>query len=86
MPAGLRGGDGQVRSVVRRFAAFAIGGEFPSENRRVTGWPADTAWQASGTRLAKLAQRPRAFTGCPLDRISEQIRGNPQRTWRASMA
>jgi uncharacterized protein (DUF927 family) len=44
LPAGA---DGQVRSVCRRFAVIAIGGELATE-AGITGWPKDEAWNAAG--------------------------------------
>jgi putative DNA primase/helicase len=41
------GADGQVRSVCRRFALIALGGELATE-AGVTGWPEGTAWEAAG--------------------------------------
>lgn len=53
-PSGV---DGQVRSVSRRFALIAIGGELATE-AGVTGWPAKAAWNAAGACLrAWLAAR-----------------------------
>lgn len=44
LPAGA---DGQVRSVARRFAIIALGGELATE-AGVTGWPEKAAWAAAG--------------------------------------
>lgn len=45
-----QGADGQVRSVARRFAAIAIGGELATK-ASVTGWPEGAAWDAAGACL-----------------------------------
>lgn len=42
-----QGADGQVRSVCRRFALIALGGELATE-AGVTGWPEGAAWDAAG--------------------------------------
>ncbi|WP_431284944.1 DUF927 domain-containing protein [Humitalea sp. 24SJ18S-53] len=39
--------DGQCRTVARRFAIIAIGGELATK-AGVTGWPKDAAWEAAG--------------------------------------
>lgn len=68
------GADGQVRSVARRLAVIAIGGELATQ-AGITGWPARAAWEAGGACFAAWLDERGSATGREELAAVSQVRG-----------